>query len=73
MFETGYIFEKFTKNKAWSSDRSANRTRPIEYTSYYRMGPLSDPTCAACGIEEESAFRFMCVPNSGKPRNSNFR
>jgi hypothetical protein len=25
------------------------------------MGLLSDPTCAACGIEEESALHFICV------------
>jgi hypothetical protein len=29
--------------------------------STYRMALLSDPTCAACGIEEESAFHFICV------------
>jgi hypothetical protein len=27
----------------------------------HRMGRLSDPTCAACGIEEESALHFICV------------
>jgi hypothetical protein len=27
----------------------------------HRMGLLSDPTCAACGIEEESALHFICV------------
>jgi hypothetical protein len=27
----------------------------------HRMGPLSDPTCAACGTEEESAVYFICV------------
>jgi hypothetical protein len=25
------------------------------------MGLLSDPTCAACGIEEESPLHFICV------------
>jgi hypothetical protein len=25
------------------------------------MGPLSDPTCAVCGILEESALHFICV------------
>jgi hypothetical protein len=25
------------------------------------MGLLTDPTCAACGIEEESALHFICV------------
>jgi hypothetical protein len=25
------------------------------------MGLLSDPTCAACGIEEELALHFICV------------
>jgi hypothetical protein len=27
----------------------------------HRMGLLSDPTCAACAIEEESALHFLCV------------
>jgi hypothetical protein len=27
----------------------------------HRMGLLSDPTCAVCGIEEESALHFICV------------
>jgi hypothetical protein len=27
----------------------------------HRRGLLSDPTCAACGIEEESALHFICV------------
>jgi hypothetical protein len=27
----------------------------------HRMGLLSDPTCAACGIQEESALHFICV------------
>jgi hypothetical protein len=27
----------------------------------HKMGRLSDPTCAACGIEEESALHFICV------------
>jgi hypothetical protein len=27
----------------------------------HRMGLLSDSTCAACGIEEESAPHFICV------------
>jgi hypothetical protein len=26
-----------------------------------RMGLLSDLTCAACGIEEESVLHFICV------------
>jgi hypothetical protein len=25
------------------------------------MGLLSDPTCVACGIEEDSALHFICV------------
>jgi hypothetical protein len=27
----------------------------------HKMGLLSDPTCAACGILEESALHFICV------------
>jgi hypothetical protein len=27
----------------------------------HRIGLLSDPTCATCGIEEESALHFICV------------
>jgi hypothetical protein len=27
----------------------------------HRMDLLSDPTCAACCIEKESAFHFICV------------
>jgi hypothetical protein len=27
----------------------------------HRMGLLSDSTCAACGIEEESAIHLICV------------
>jgi hypothetical protein len=27
----------------------------------HRMGLLSDPTCVACGIEEESSLLFICV------------
>jgi hypothetical protein len=27
----------------------------------HMMGLLSDPSCAACGIEEESALHFICV------------
>jgi hypothetical protein len=27
----------------------------------HKMGLLSDLTCAACGIEEESALHFICV------------
>jgi hypothetical protein len=27
----------------------------------HKMGLLSDPTCAACGIEEELALHFICV------------
>jgi hypothetical protein len=27
----------------------------------HKIGLLSDPTCAACGFEEESALYFMCV------------
>jgi hypothetical protein len=27
----------------------------------HKIGLLSDPTCAACGIEEESALHFICV------------
>jgi hypothetical protein len=33
------------------------------------MGLLSDPTCAACGIEEESALHFIC----GSPTLANLR
>jgi hypothetical protein len=36
----------------------------------HRMSLLSDPTCAACGIEEESFY--MRVPTSGKPNNLDF-
>jgi hypothetical protein len=53
------------QSKVWIkrlSDRSDNRTRP--------MGLLSDPTCAACGIKEESALHFIY---SSKPKNSDFR
>jgi hypothetical protein len=25
------------------------------------MGLASDPLCAACGIEDESAFHFICI------------
>jgi hypothetical protein len=27
----------------------------------HRMGLISDPACAACGIEEELALHFICV------------
>jgi hypothetical protein len=27
----------------------------------HKMGLLSDPTCAACGIGEDSALHFICV------------
>jgi hypothetical protein len=39
----------------------------------HRMGLLSDPTCADCGIEEESGLHFVCVcPNLANLRTQNF-
>jgi hypothetical protein len=37
-------------------------TRHVRLNKHlHRMGLLSDPTCAACGIDEESALHFICV------------
>jgi hypothetical protein len=37
-------------------------TRHVRLSKHlHRMGRLSDPTCAACYIEEESALHFICV------------
>jgi hypothetical protein len=39
----------------------------------HRMGPLSDPTCAACDIKEESVLYFICVcPTLAKLRTQIF-
>jgi hypothetical protein len=40
---------------------------------HHRMGLLSDPTCATCGIEDESALDFICVcPALANLRNQVF-
>jgi hypothetical protein len=37
-------------------------TRHVRFNKHLRrMGLLSDPTCATCGIVEESALNFICV------------
>jgi hypothetical protein len=36
----------------------------------HKMGLLSDPTCAACSIEEESALHLNACAQLSKPKNS---
>jgi hypothetical protein len=42
-------------------------------THLHMLGLLSDPTCADCGFEDESAFHFICVcPTLANLRSQTF-